>query len=60
MSKILCIVGMVIAALVFLIFLVDIIVGIPFAKRSIPMDVTFIIVSLLLAWMSWSTYKEQQ
>lgn len=60
MPKILCIIGMAIAVLVFLIFLVDIAAGFPFSRRSIPMDVTFIIVSGLLAWMSWITYKELQ
>ena len=60
MAKILCMVGMAISALIFLVFLVDIAVQWPFHRHSITLDVTFMVVSLMVAWMSWKTYKEQQ
>lgn len=60
MAKTLCIIGMVISVLIFLIFLIDISAAIPFSRYSIPMDVVFLGVSSLLAWMSWKIYREQQ
>ena len=60
MAKILCMVGLAISALIFLIFLVDISAGWPFSRYSILLDVCFMVVSVMVAWMSWVTYKEQQ
>ena len=60
MAKILCMVGLAISALIFLVFLVDIAATWPFSRYSILLDVTFMVVSLMVAWMSWRTYKEQQ
>ena len=59
MAKTLCIIGMALSALVFLVFLLDISFAIPFLRYSIMMDVVFLAVSALLAWMSWNVYREQ-
>ena len=59
MAKTLCIIGMALSALVFLVFLIDISVAFPFSRYSIMMDVVFLTVSVLLAWMSWNVYREQ-
>jgi hypothetical protein len=59
MAKALCIVGMVIAVLLFALFLVDMVIGWPFGQASILMDVVFVICAAGLGYMSWATYKEQ-
>lgn len=59
MPKVLTIIGMGIAALIFLIFTLDVSVGIPFKKASLTMDIGFMVCSLALAYLSWATYREQ-
>lgn len=58
MPKALTISGMVVAGLLLVIFLLDVSLGVPFRKASLAMDVGFIICSLALAYLSWSTYRE--
>jgi hypothetical protein len=58
MPKALTISGMVVAGLLLVIFLLDVSLGIPFKKASLAMDVGFIICSLALAYLSWSTFRE--
>ena len=71
MSKALTIGAMVIAILLLILFTVDLIDGIsavvldmsmgfPFKGASPLMDVTFIIGSIILAYLAWSSYKELQ
>jgi hypothetical protein len=59
MPKALCMVGMGVAILLILLFLLDLIVGIPFGRASMLMDVLMILCALLLGFVSWTTYKEQ-
>jgi hypothetical protein len=59
MPKALCITGMVVAILVLILFLVDLAIGIPFKRASTTLDIVFIISALALAYMSWTTLKEQ-
>lgn len=66
MPKALCISGMVIAVLVFILFLSDLILGkmineqmAPFKGASALMDIAFIICAAALALLSWNTFKEQ-
>lgn len=58
MPKALTISGMVVAALILLIFLLDLVLGFPFKKASSVLDVGFIIASLLLGFLGWSSYRE--
>jgi hypothetical protein len=65
MPKALCLTGLVIAILVFLIFLSDLLLGMvgmtslaPFKMSNLMMDIIFILCSLGLAWVSWSSFKE--
>ena len=58
MPKALAISGMVVAGLLLLIFILDLAAGIPFKKASAMMDIGFIICSLALAYLSWSTWRE--
>ena len=62
MPKALCITGMAIAGLLLLIFLWDLVMPswmAPFKKASMMMDLAFIIASVGLGYISWSTWKEQ-
>jgi hypothetical protein len=59
MPKVFCIVGMVIAGILALLFTLDLALTIPFQRASIPMDIAFILCALGLGYLSWSTYREQ-
>jgi hypothetical protein len=59
MPKVLCIIGMVVAGLLLLMFGLDLAIGIPFSKHSILMDVGFAVAAAILADLSWATYREQ-
>jgi hypothetical protein len=58
MPKALTISGIVVAALVLLVFLLDLALGIPFRKASIALDIGFIVSALVLGFLGWSTYRE--
>jgi hypothetical protein len=60
MPKALCLVGMVVAVLLLLVFGLDLAVGFPFKRASIPMDVGTLVCSALLGYASWTTLKEQK
>jgi len=71
MSKALTIGAMVIAVLLLILFTVDLIdcllgvfvgvsMGFPFKGASPLMDLTFIVGSIILAYLAWSSYKELQ
>jgi hypothetical protein len=65
MPKALCISGMVIAVLIFILFLSDFVLGLineniaPFKGASPMMDIVFILCAVGLALLSWNTFKEQ-
>ena len=67
MPKALCLIGLVIASLVFLIFLLDLVLGLaglvtmaPFRYASVLMDIIFMMASGGLAYVAWATYREQR
>ena len=59
MPKVLCIIGMVVAVLLLLVFGVDAAVEFPFGRASLLMDVSLIVCSLVLAYLSWTTMRQQ-
>ena len=62
MPKVLCITGMVIAGLIFVVFLTDLVLPVsfaPFKNASRVMDVMFILCAVGLGYLSWTTWKEQ-
>ena len=66
MPKALCLTSLVVAALLSLLFLADLIMRFagmeataPLRGASLLMDITFLIFGLILAFLSWTTYKEQ-
>jgi hypothetical protein len=67
MPKALCLIGMVLAILVFLIFLSDIVFGLsgmldyaPLRGASIPMDIVFLLSSAALIYLAFATFREQK
>ena len=66
MPKGLCIVALTISIVVFALFLMDLIMGMsgmqhlaPFKYANLVFDVVAIVVSIVLAVMSWFTFREQ-
>jgi hypothetical protein len=60
MSKALCIIAIVVSALLVLVFGLDMIIGIPFGKSSVIMDIGFVVFSLILGFLSLTTLREQR
>jgi hypothetical protein len=67
MPKALCLTGLVIAILVFLIFFADLLFGMlgmlsltPFKMSNLVMDIIFLLCALGLGFLSWTTYREQK
>lgn len=59
MPRALTVSGMVVAALLVLMFGLDLAVGVPFERASKWMDISLLICAGLLGYMSWSTFREQ-
>lgn len=59
MPKMLSIFGMVIAALILVLFLLDLAIAFPFSRAALVMDIIFVICAGALGWLSWTTFKEQ-
>ena len=59
MPKILCMVGIAVAAILLVLFGLDLAMSFPFGRASYVMDIGFVISSLLLAYLSWATLREQ-
>ncbi|HEY6563338.1 MAG TPA: hypothetical protein VIY86_02475 [Pirellulaceae bacterium] len=58
MAKGLTIMSLVVAILLCALFGLDLVIGVPFRKASPLMDVAFVICSLLLGLISWTTMRE--
>lgn len=58
MPKALTIVGMVVAAVLLVLFGLDLVTGTPFGGLSKVMDVGAVVCALMLAYMSWTTFRE--
>jgi hypothetical protein len=59
MPKALSIVGMLIAVLIVLIFILDLAIHLPFGGASTAMDVGMIIGGAMLLYLGWAAYREQ-
>jgi hypothetical protein len=60
MPKALCLVGTVVAVLLFLVFGLDLALAFPFRRDSMPMDVGFLVCSAILGYVSWTALREQK
>jgi hypothetical protein len=49
---------MVVALLIFLIFALDLAIGMPFKQASSVMDIGFIVCALALGYLSWSAWRD--
>ena len=59
MPKALCYVGIGVAGLLLLFFGLDLAIGFPFHGASMVMDIGFVVCSLVLGYLSWTTLREQ-
>ena len=59
MPKALCISGMVVAALLLLVFGLDLVTRFPFGAAIKMMNIGLIISSAILGYLSWTTLREQ-
>ncbi len=67
MPKVLCLIGLVISILVFLLFTLDLVFGFsglsamaPFQSVSAVTDILAILAAAGLIYVSWTTYREQK
>jgi len=60
MAKVLCLFALVVSAILFLIFLLDLILGIPFARVNAMMDIAFVVSSGIIGLFSYLTFQEQR
>ena len=58
MPKALTITGMIISGLLLLVFGLDLAIEYPFGRTSMLMSISFVIFSLVLGYLSWSTWRE--
>jgi high-affinity Fe2+/Pb2+ permease len=58
MSKAMTILGMVVAGLVGLVFVLDLAVGIPFDRANMVMDIGALIAAAILGYLSWDALRE--
>lgn len=58
LKKILCMTAMVLAGILGLIFLLDLLLGIPFGRSDIMTDVFVILAAALLIWQGVETWRE--
>ena len=58
MPKVLTITGFAAAGVALLISVLDLAIGIPLGGMSKAMDIGFLLSALLLAYLSWSTFRE--
>jgi len=59
MPKALCIVGIVVAVLLLLVFGLDLAISFPFGRGSLVIDIAFLSCAAGLGWLGWTTLKEQ-
>ncbi len=58
MAKGFAIFGFVVAIVLLLVFGLDLAVGIPFDRISLITDILFVLASLALGFVSWTTFRE--
>ncbi|MCA9240094.1 MAG: hypothetical protein KDA37_07845 [Planctomycetales bacterium] len=58
MAKAMTILGMVVAALLVMVFALDLLAGQPFGKASPMMDIGLLVCSLILAYSSWNAFRD--
>ena len=59
MPKVLTIIGLTVSALIVAVFALDHVVKFPFKGANRSMDLAFVVCGVVLAYLSWSTMREQ-
>ncbi len=59
MSKVLCLFAMALSLILAIVFIVDLSAAFPFQRGSIALDIVFLVATLVIAVLSWFTYREQ-
>ncbi|MBN1854197.1 MAG: hypothetical protein JW829_15825 [Pirellulales bacterium] len=59
MPRAMTIAGLVVSSLLALVFALDLFIEFPFHRVSMVMDIGFLISSLVLGFLSWTTLREQ-
>ena len=60
MAKVLCLFALVVSAILFLLFTLDLILGIPFQHVNTMMDIAFVVSSAIIGVFSFLTFQEQR
>jgi hypothetical protein len=60
MPKAFAMIALIVGLCLLLIFGLDLGIGFPFNKVSTTMDIGFVICALALAFMGWTTFREQR
>ena len=60
MAKVLCLFALVVSSIIFLIFFLDLILGVPFARINIMMDIAFVVSSIIIGLFGFLTFREQR
>ena len=58
MPRVLTIVAMAVAVVILILFTLDLAIQIPFSRKSVLMDVAFVICGAGLAYLSWSAMRD--
>ena len=59
MPRAMTIAGLVVSGLLALVFALDLFIEFPFNRQSMAMDIGFLVSSLILGFLSWTTLREQ-
>ena len=60
MAKAMSIAGMVVAGLLVVVFAADLALGIPFGRQQTTTDVGFVVGAAILAYLSWSAFRDSK
>jgi|GEM_PF-585910 len=60
MAKVLCLFALVVSSIIFLVFFLDLILGIPFARINPMMDIAFVLSSAMVGLFGYLTFREQR
>jgi len=60
MAKVLCLFALIVSAVIFLIFFLDLILKVPFARINPMMDIAFVVSSVIIGLFAYLTFREQR
>lgn len=58
MAKAMSVAGMVVGGLVALLFVLDLVLAIPFGRASLPADIGMMLCGAVLAYLGWNAFSE--